>query len=124
MADKENSNYKVSINGKEMTGEEAKQYAEEMVAKFTETLGGFYTKGLEKIQSEELKGNLMESLKPLRNLEGLFTKNSSGIGNMIPALKNLLPVVETSEDYKQVKLSVNGKKLLDLDLSDMMKKDS
>ena len=52
MADKENSNYKVSINGKEMTGEEAKQYAEEMVAKFTETLGGFYTKGLEKIQSE------------------------------------------------------------------------
>ncbi|MCS0787128.1 hypothetical protein [Cytobacillus pseudoceanisediminis] len=124
MADKENSNYKVSINGKEMTGEEAKQYAEEMVAKFTETMGGFYTKGLEKIQSEELKGNLMESLKPLKNLEGLFTKNSSRIGNMIPALKNLLPVVETSEDYKQVKLSVNGKKLLDLNLSDMMKKDS
>ncbi|WP_264737259.1 hypothetical protein [Cytobacillus firmus] len=124
MADKENSNYKVSINGKELTGEEAKQYAEQMVVKFTETLGGFCTKGLEKIQSEELKGNLMESIKPLKNLEGLFTKNSSGIGYMIPALKNLLPVVETSEDYKQVKLSVNGKKLLDLDLSDMMKKDS
>ncbi|MBX9972492.1 hypothetical protein [Cytobacillus firmus] len=124
MAEKENSNYKVSINGKELTGEEAKQYAEQMVAKFTETLGGYYTKGFEKIQSEELKGNLMESLKPLKNLEGLFTKNSSRIGNMIPVLKNLLPVVETSEDYKQVKLSVNGKKLLDLDLLDMMKKDS
>ncbi|MDM5226130.1 hypothetical protein QUF73_07890 [Cytobacillus sp. NJ13] len=124
MADKENSNYKVSINGKELTGEEAKQYTEQMVTKFTETLGGYYTKGFEKIQSEELKGNLMESLKPLKNLEGLFTKNSSRIGNMIPVLKNLLPVVETSEDYKQVKLSVNGKKLLDLDLSDMMKKDS
>lgn len=124
MADKENSSYKVSINGKELTGEEAKQYAEQMVAKFTESLGGFYTKGLEKIQSEELKGDLMEAFKPLKNLEGLFAKNSSGIGNMIPALKNLSPVVETSEDYKQVKLSVNGKKLLDLDLSDMMKKDS
>ncbi|WP_236694061.1 hypothetical protein [Sporosarcina globispora] len=77
MADKENSNYKVSINGKELIGEEAKQYAEQMVAKFNKTFSGFYTKGLEKIQSEELRGNLMESLKPLKNLEGLFTKNSS-----------------------------------------------
>jgi hypothetical protein len=43
---------------------------------------------------------------------------------MIPALKNLLPVVETSENYKQVKLSVNGETLLDLDLTKLTKKDS
>ncbi|CAM3427697.1 hypothetical protein [Cytobacillus oceanisediminis] len=124
MADKENSSYKVSINGKELTGEEAKEYAENVVAKLTDSLGGFYSKGLEKIQSDELRESIKDALKPLKNLEGLCSKNSSGIGNMIPALKNLLPVVETSEDYKQVKLSVNGQKLLDMDLSNLTKKDS
>jgi hypothetical protein len=124
MADKENSSYKVSIDGKELTGEEAKEYAEKMVAKLTDSLGSFYSKGFEKIQSDELKASLQDSLKPLKNLEGLFTKNSSGINSMIPALKNLLPVVETSENYKQVKLSVNGETLLDLDLTKLTKKDS
>lgn len=124
MADKENSSYKVSINGKELTGEEAKEYAEKVVAKLTDSLGGFYSKGLEKIQSDELRESIKDALKPLKNLEGLCSKNSSGIGNMIPALKNLLPVVETSEDYKQVKLSVNGQTLLDMDLSNLTKKDS
>ncbi|MBT2691097.1 hypothetical protein J7I93_23470 [Bacillus sp. ISL-47] len=124
MADKENSSYKVSINGKELTGEEAKEYAEKMVAKLTDSLGGYYSKGLDKIQSDELRESIKDAMKPLKNLEGLCSKNSSGIGNMIPSLKNLLPVVETSEDYKQVKLSVNGKTLLDMDLSNLTKKDS
>ncbi|GLB59262.1 hypothetical protein [Cytobacillus sp. NCCP-133] len=124
MAEKENSNYNVSINGKELTGEEAKEYAEKMIAKLSDSLGGLYSKGLGKFQSDELRESLKDSLKHIKNLEGLYTKNSSGIGNIIPSLKDLLPVVETSEDYKQVKLSVNGKTLLDMDLSNLTKKDS
>lgn len=124
MADKVNSSYKVSINGKKLSGEEAKVYAEKMAAKLTDSLGGLYAKGLNKFQSDELRESVQEAIKPLKNLEGLFTKNSSGISNMIPALKNLLPVVETSEDYKQIKLSVDGKTLLNMDLSDLTNKKS
>lgn len=124
MADKENSSYKVSINGNELSGEEAKEYAEKVAAEITESLGGLYLKGLEKIQSDKFPENITNALRPLKNAEGLLMKNSSVITNMIPALSNLLPVVETSEDYKQIKLSVNGVKLLDLDLSKIIKKDS
>jgi hypothetical protein len=122
MANLDNSNLKINLNGKEITGENAKEFADKISKNLSESLNGLVSNKLGNLSANNMTGNLSNSINPLKNLTGIFNQNplgANGVQNMLPTLSNLLPVFETSDDKKKIKLSLNGVSLLDLDLTDL-----
>ncbi|MED3573329.1 hypothetical protein ACTHO0_03630 [Cytobacillus praedii] len=122
MTNLDNSNFKINFNGKEINGENAREFADKISKNLGETLNGLVSNKLSNLSANPMSGNLLNSVNPLKNLNGIFSQNplgSNGVQNMLPALSKLLPVFETSDDNKKIKLSLNGVTLLDLDLTDL-----
>ncbi|MBP2240213.1 hypothetical protein J2Z40_000766 [Cytobacillus eiseniae] len=127
MANFDHSDFKINVNGEELTGENAKEFAEKISKNLAESLNGLVTNKLGNFTTNTMTGNFTDSLNPLKNLNGLFNQTSlgnNGVQNIIPALSKMIPVFETSDDNQKIKLSLNGVSLLDLDLSDLPNKNS
>ncbi|MFE8695098.1 hypothetical protein ACFYKT_01875 [Cytobacillus sp. FJAT-53684] len=127
MANLDKSNLKISVNGKELNGEKAREYAEKITKTVSESFSGLLSNNLGNLTSKTMNGNFSNMLKPFNNLNSLLKQSSSvnpGIQNMIPALSKMLPVFETSDDHKKLKLSLNGVSLLDIDLTDLTSNNS
>lgn len=127
MANLDDTNLKITFNGKEINGEKAKELAEKISKNLAESLNGLVSNKLGNLAANPLNGTLFNAINPLKNLNGLLSQNplgSNGVQNMIPALSRLLPVFETSDDNKKIKLSLNGVSLLDLDLTDLTNNNS
>lgn len=127
MANSEESNLKININGKEIKGENAREIAENISKNLAESLNGLISNKLGNFSTDKITGNLTNVISPLKNLNGILNQKSlrpTGIQNMIPTLSKLLPAFETSDDNKKIKLSLNGVTLLDLDLTDLTNNNS
>lgn len=127
MANLDDSNMKINFNGKEINGEKAKELADKISKNLAESLNGLVSNKLGNLSANPLNGNLFNAINPIKNLNGIFSENSlgsNGVQNILPALSKLLPVFETSDDNKKIKLSLNGVSLLDLDLTDLTNNNS
>ncbi|MGP7817632.1 hypothetical protein [Niallia sp. 01092] len=123
---KDQLDFKFNVNGKEVSGEEAKKHAQELLNKMSEEMGGIIKKlgknvtnkvtskvasnGINAVKDKVLPNNLnLDSFKNLFDQEKLNE------------LREKLPVIDASNDNGDIKVNVNGKPLFSLDLSNFKK---
>jgi hypothetical protein len=120
---KDQFDFKLNVNGKEVSGEDGAAYAQDLINKLSGEMSGIVKKltknvantvtsnGIEAIKEKVLPNSLtINSIKDLLNQEKLSK------------LKEKLPVIEASSEDGDVKVNVNGKSLFSLDLSNFIKK--
>ena len=106
MDEKENSQtggLKVSWNGQELSGEQAKVVVEQLMSKLTPKLPGSL-------------GNMVNSFSKMNKAASIpqsIMKNVSDVGD----LSKMLPVFDVSKDMKKMKMTLNGQTLFDLDFA-------
>ncbi len=120
---KDQLDFKFNVNGKEVSGEEAVEQAQEFLSKMSSEMGGLLqklgknatsnvtSKSINAIKDKVLPNNLsVDSIKDLLNQEKLNE------------LREKLPVVDASTDDGNFQVNVNGKPLFSLDISNFIKK--
>jgi hypothetical protein len=129
MADQERSNFRVSVNGEEMTGTDAQEFAQNIASNIAGAFGNVFSRMSESAQARGLNN----FTAPLSNLSNLFNGGQSSSSqtetqsntqsnplNMSNFdLNSMLPVIETSDDNNQIKMTLNGNTLFDLDLTNL-----
>lgn len=127
--------FKINVNGKEVTGEDGAKYAQELIEKLSTEMGGLVQK-LTKSVSENVAGSTIESLKDKvatnvdldsikeKVLPNLNPETLKSLLNQdtLSKLQEKLPVIDASNDDGNLKLNVNGKPIFSLDISDFIKK--
>ncbi|KAB2335503.1 hypothetical protein [Bacillus mesophilum] len=124
MPDQEGSNFRVSVNGEEMTGTDAQEFAKNLATNLSGTFSNFFSGLFGNITGEQGTGSANQA-NPLSNLSNILNDDQSGNNSSNPLnlsglnLNNMLPVFESSDDNNKIKMSWNGNTLFDLDLTNL-----
>ncbi|MEW9108677.1 hypothetical protein ACQCT6_09610 [Cytobacillus gottheilii] len=126
MPDQERSNFRVSVNGEEMTGTDAQEFAQNLATNLAGTFSNFFSGLFGNITGGQGQGTGSANQEnPLSNLSNILGDDQSGNNPSNPLnltglnLNNMLPVFETSDDNNKIKMSWNGNTLFDLDLTNL-----
>lgn len=126
MPDQERSNFRVSVNGEEMTGTDAQEFAQNLATNLAGTFSNFFSGLFGNITGGQGQGTGSANQEnPLSNLSKILGDDQSGNNPSNPLnltglnLNNMLPVFETSDDNNKIKMSWNGNTLFDLDLTNL-----
>ncbi|KAB7668736.1 hypothetical protein [Bacillus sp. B1-b2] len=125
----DNTDFKINVNGKDVSAEEGAQLAKEFFNKMTSEMGGIVNKiaknttGVEalkeKIPSDINLDSIKERIMPHVNVDSFKEYVNE---ETLSKLQEKLPVIDASNDDGNIKLNVNGKPLFTLNLSDFIKK--
>ena len=108
--EKENSQsqgaFKMNYNGQEVTGEQAKELAQQL---FQKVIPGLTTSF----------GSIFNTVKQSISGDSIPAKIVNGITNM-PGVKDSMPSFELSKDFSKFKVTMNGETLVDFDLAEVL----
>ncbi|MDQ0270139.1 hypothetical protein [Cytobacillus purgationiresistens] len=110
----------MSVNGKELAGDEAKAFADNMTKNVLSSFNGIFSNLVGDMGSSMPGADAAGSANPLSNLTGGLGQSplistTGGIPNM--DLNNLVLVIDTSDN--RVRVQINGNTLFDLGLADL-----
>ncbi|MFT8321232.1 MAG: hypothetical protein ABF649_10025 [Bacillus sp. (in: firmicutes)] len=120
---KDQLDFKFNVNGKEVSGEEAVEQAQEFLTKMSSEMGGLVKK-LGKNVTNNVTNSSINAIKDKVLPNSINTDSIKDLLNQdkLTALREKLPVIDASTDDGNIQVNVNGKSLFSLDLSNFIKK--